>query len=172
MPRRLAMTAILLVASLSPLTTPAAAAAEDFAFYHENVMGTSLELKVRADDIEAARWAEDRVLREIDRASAIFSGYDPTSEFSRWQAASPAGAGADLARALRSARVVRLLARPQRRDLRSPGASPDPALVVRRRLEPPPLRFRAQRRDQPCCVGPRGGSTPPGARRSGSRRAP
>ena len=68
MPRRVANTAILLVACLSALTTPAARAAEDFAFYHENVMGTSLELKVRADAIEAARWAEDRVLREIDRA--------------------------------------------------------------------------------------------------------
>ena len=30
------------------------------------------------------------MLREIDRASAIFSGYDPASEFSRWQATSPA----------------------------------------------------------------------------------
>jgi FAD:protein FMN transferase len=67
-----------------------AVAAEDFAFYHENVLGTSLELRVRADDAAAARRAEDRVLREIDRLAAIFSGYDPASEFSRWQAA-PAG---------------------------------------------------------------------------------
>src|SRR4051812_35079681 len=34
----------------------------DFAFAHENVMGTSLELRVQADDAEAARRAEDRVL--------------------------------------------------------------------------------------------------------------
>ncbi|HZW31285.1 MAG TPA: DUF2271 domain-containing protein, partial [Isosphaeraceae bacterium] len=59
----------------------------DYEFYHENVMGTSLELRVRAGDETAARWAEDRVLREVDRQSAIFSGYDAASEFSRWQAA-------------------------------------------------------------------------------------
>src|SRR5262249_39425386 len=63
------------------------ARAADHAFFHENVMGTSLELRVRADDEPAAQWAEDRVLREIDRLSAIFSGYDATSEFSRWQSA-------------------------------------------------------------------------------------
>ena len=64
-------------------------AADDFTFDHENVLGTSLELRVRADDAEGARWAEDRVLREIDRLSAIFSGYDPASEFGRWQRATP-----------------------------------------------------------------------------------
>src|SRR5262249_8552779 len=48
---------------------------------------TSLELRLRADSEQAARWAEDRVLAETDRLSAIFSGYDPTSELSRWQAA-------------------------------------------------------------------------------------
>ena len=125
------------------------AIAGDYEFYHENVMGTSLELKVRADNLEAARWAEDRVLREIDRASAIFSGYDPASEFSRWQATSPARPGAGLGRALRSARGVRLLAGPKRRDLRPPGAGPVAALVARRRPGPAPLRLRAQRGHQP-----------------------
>jgi thiamine biosynthesis lipoprotein ApbE len=90
MPRRRFITALVLGAGLSGLTGRAATPAEDFAFYHENVMGTSLELKVRAEDLEAARWAEDRVLNEIDRASMIFSGYDPASEFSRWQATTPA----------------------------------------------------------------------------------
>jgi thiamine biosynthesis lipoprotein ApbE len=60
-------------------------AQDDYTFHHENVMGTSLELTVRADDEETARRCESRVLREIDRLSAIFSGYDPRSEFSRWQ---------------------------------------------------------------------------------------
>ncbi len=60
---------------------------DDFAFCHENVMGTSLELRVLAGDRESARWAEDRVLGEIDRLALIFSGYDNASEFSRWQAA-------------------------------------------------------------------------------------
>src|SRR6476646_10867819 len=62
------------------------AAAEDHVYHHENVMGTSLELRVTADDPQAARWAEGCVLDEIDRLSGIFSGYDKTSEFSRWQA--------------------------------------------------------------------------------------
>jgi len=64
----------------------AARSADDFAFYHENVMGTSLELMVRAESAQAAQMAEERALSEIDRLSAIFSGYDPTSELSRWQA--------------------------------------------------------------------------------------
>ena len=59
--------------------------AEEFTFFHENVMGTSLELRVRADSDAAARRAEGFVLAEIDRLSAIFSGYDPSSEFRRWQ---------------------------------------------------------------------------------------
>jgi FAD:protein FMN transferase len=62
-------------------------ASTSFAFYHENVLGTSLELHVQADSPEAARQAERRVLAEIDRLALIFSGYDRTSEFSRWQAA-------------------------------------------------------------------------------------
>jgi thiamine biosynthesis lipoprotein ApbE len=61
----------------------------EFIFAHENVMGTSLELRVQADDPVAARWAEERVLETIDRLGAIFSGYDPSSEFNRWQATSP-----------------------------------------------------------------------------------
>ena len=62
-------------------------ASEDFAFYHENVLGTSLALHVRCDNEQAARQTEACVLGEIDRLAAIFSGFDPGSEFSRWQAA-------------------------------------------------------------------------------------
>jgi thiamine biosynthesis lipoprotein ApbE len=64
-----------------------AASAEDFVFYHENVLGTSLELKVAADSRETAQKVEAQVLAEVDRLNLVFSGYDPTSEFSRWQAA-------------------------------------------------------------------------------------
>jgi thiamine biosynthesis lipoprotein ApbE len=63
-----------------------AARAEDFAFFHENVLGTSCELRVRADSEEAARRAEAMVLGQVDRLAAIFSGYDAASEFRRWQA--------------------------------------------------------------------------------------
>src|SRR4051812_29347422 len=82
-PRRvigLAVATCLALAAARP-----ASAGEDVAFFHENVMGTSLELRVLADDLEAARIAERRVLDEIDRLAAIFSSYDRSSEFSRWQ---------------------------------------------------------------------------------------
>ncbi len=59
--------------------------AGEYPFHHENVMGTTLELRVRADSEEGARWAEERILGEIDRLSAIFSTYDRASELSRWQ---------------------------------------------------------------------------------------
>ena len=45
---------------------------DDFAFFHENVMGASLELRVLADDRKSARGAEDRVLGEIDHLAFIF----------------------------------------------------------------------------------------------------
>ena len=72
---------------LSALCLNVARAADSYVFHHENVMGTSLELQVLADSDGAARWAEDRVLREIDRLATIFNSYDPRSEISRWQAA-------------------------------------------------------------------------------------
>src|SRR5262245_31747334 len=50
------------VLGLSPLP---AMAADDYAFFHENVMGTSLELRLRADSVELAERAEDRVLRSL-----------------------------------------------------------------------------------------------------------
>ena len=59
-------------------------AEERFTFHHENVMGTSLELQVLADQEGSARWAEAEVLAEIDRLSTIFSTYDPNSELSQW----------------------------------------------------------------------------------------
>jgi FAD:protein FMN transferase len=63
-------------------------AADDHEFHHENVMGTSLELRVLAESERAAKSAEARVLGEIDRLSKIFSGYDESSEFRRWMATS------------------------------------------------------------------------------------
>ena len=86
MSRRFAIAALL----LGTWPVRATVAAEDYFFCHDNVMGTSLELGVRADDVAAAHRAEDRALREIDRLAAIFSNHDPDSEFRRWQAA-PAG---------------------------------------------------------------------------------
>ncbi len=74
-----------LIALLCALVVGPSAVGDDFAFFHENVMGTSLALHVRADTRDLALRAEAVVLGEIDRMAAIFSGYDPASEFSRWQ---------------------------------------------------------------------------------------
>ncbi len=52
--------------------------------HYENVLGTSLELKVYGVSTRASEMAETAVLQEIARLSAILSGYDPGSEFSRW----------------------------------------------------------------------------------------
>jgi FAD:protein FMN transferase len=52
--------------------------------HYENVLGTSLELKVSANSPAVSEKAEAAVLKEIDWLSGILSGYDPRSEFSRW----------------------------------------------------------------------------------------
>ena len=70
--------------------------AGEFSFFHENVMGTSLELRVEADSERSASEAESRVLKEIDRLSAIFSNYDASSELRRWQAGSAAKVSSEL----------------------------------------------------------------------------
>ncbi len=52
--------------------------------HYENVLGTSLELKVSTSSAAVSEKAETAVLKEIDRLAGILSGYDPHSEFSRW----------------------------------------------------------------------------------------
>ncbi len=51
---------------------------------YENVLGTSMQLKIRASSDAVSARAEAAVLAEIDRESKILSGYDPASEFSQW----------------------------------------------------------------------------------------
>lgn len=51
---------------------------------YENVLGTSLEVKVLTASSAVSEKARAAVLREIARLSAILSGYDPHSEFSQW----------------------------------------------------------------------------------------
>jgi FAD:protein FMN transferase len=53
-------------------------------FHYENVLGTSMELKVGASSLAEAEIAEAAVLSEIRRLNGILSGYDSSSEFSRW----------------------------------------------------------------------------------------
>lgn len=51
---------------------------------YENVLGTSMELKVLTSSEQKAAIAESTALAEISRLSNILSGYDKSSEFSKW----------------------------------------------------------------------------------------
>ncbi|HTM92264.1 MAG TPA: FAD:protein FMN transferase, partial [Flavisolibacter sp.] len=53
---------------------------------YENVLGTSMEIKIAASSDRTATKAEQMVLKEIDRLNKILSGYDSSSEFRRWMA--------------------------------------------------------------------------------------
>ena len=55
-----------------------------FAFHHENVLGTSLDIRVRADDAASAERAEAAALAEFDRQDRILSSWRADSELSRW----------------------------------------------------------------------------------------
>jgi thiamine biosynthesis lipoprotein len=55
-----------------------------FNFAYDNVLGTSLDLKVAAPSLAQAQKVETAVLKEIDRESGILSSWDRQSEFSRW----------------------------------------------------------------------------------------
>jgi thiamine biosynthesis lipoprotein ApbE len=57
---------------------------QTFRSHYENVLGTSMDLTIRASSGRAARTAEAAVLAQIDHDAKILSGYDPASEFSRW----------------------------------------------------------------------------------------
>lgn len=65
-------------------TLGAAAPGPSHVFHRENVLGTSLELKVIGTSASEASAVESVVLSEIDRLARILSSYDPGSEFSRW----------------------------------------------------------------------------------------
>lgn len=58
--------------------------AKEFIFHHENVLGTSAELRIHADTSASAGEAEEHVLTHIDRLARILSTYDPNSEVRRW----------------------------------------------------------------------------------------
>lgn len=54
---------------------------------YENVLGTSLEIKIAASSQQAAARAERAALAEIDRLNKILSSYDASSEFCQWMKA-------------------------------------------------------------------------------------
>ena len=55
-----------------------------YVYNYENVLGTSLELKILAASSAQSEKARDAALAEIDREAKILSSWDPDSEFSRW----------------------------------------------------------------------------------------
>jgi len=77
--------ACLIVICLAGSLLPRTGHGESFDHFHENVLGTSLQLTIHADHAEIARRAEEVALAEIDRLESIFSRYQPDSELSKWQ---------------------------------------------------------------------------------------
>lgn len=76
---------VLLLAGLSAVIfPPAPGSRKAFAFHHENVLGTSLEVRIHATSEADADRAEAAVLGEIDRLTNILSTYNPNSEASRF----------------------------------------------------------------------------------------
>ena len=78
----LAATGIAMPAVAQPVSMPEMDAA--WTFHHENVMGTSMQVTVRAGSRRDADAAEGALLAAIDRQSAILSAWNGTSELSRW----------------------------------------------------------------------------------------
>ncbi len=52
--------------------------------HFENVLGTSLEIKIHAGSEKQATAAEAAAMKEIERMGKILSAYDANSEFSKW----------------------------------------------------------------------------------------
>jgi thiamine biosynthesis lipoprotein ApbE len=55
-----------------------------FEFHHENVLGTSLELRIQCADSGQAQRAEAAALERIDQLNMVFSTYRPDSQLSRF----------------------------------------------------------------------------------------
>ena len=80
------LTRFALLASLFSLSLVGtnAGAARAHVFHYENVLGTSLDVKVLAVSATEAAKAEAAARAEIARVAKIVSTYDPTSEVSQW----------------------------------------------------------------------------------------
>ena len=80
---------VLAAASLLLLLLPGGAPANSagynlYVFNYENVLGTSLQLKIFSPSQAQSDKSADAALAEIDRENKILSSWDPNSEFSRW----------------------------------------------------------------------------------------
>ena len=80
----LSIAAIGLCAATLAVSTEKANQERTYVFHHENVLGTSLELKFLASTLEQAEQAEQAALHQIDSDASILSTYDPNSEVSQW----------------------------------------------------------------------------------------
>ncbi len=79
------LSCVSLAAAPQPLTLGAQAAGDArWTSHHEHVLGTSLELTVRAADRASAAAAEAAALRSIDRDETMLSTWRADSEASRW----------------------------------------------------------------------------------------
>ncbi|WP_197453949.1 DUF2271 domain-containing protein [Caulifigura coniformis] len=92
----------MLAVAAAVVSAAPALAADRYAFQHDFVLGTSLDLEIVADSEQAASAAESLLLAEINRLAGIFSTYDANSELSRWQSAVgvPAAVSSELFEAL------------------------------------------------------------------------
>ena len=80
---------LLCIAATAAAAQPALAldkASGAWSFHHENVLGTSLNLTIRAENHAQALQAEAALLATIDRANETLSAWNPNSELSRWMA--------------------------------------------------------------------------------------
>jgi thiamine biosynthesis lipoprotein len=82
------LAAISLLAGMQGFASPEptkASKQKRFVSHFENVLGTSMELKLSATTEKDADIAEQAALDEIARLNSILSAYDPNSEFSKWK---------------------------------------------------------------------------------------
>lgn len=78
------LVAILILASCQGESSTISARPQLFVSQYENVLGTSLEIRVMAASAAQSEKADAAVLAEIERESHILSSWDPDSEFSKW----------------------------------------------------------------------------------------
>jgi thiamine biosynthesis lipoprotein ApbE len=77
-------TALLILALCSGGSSSIGNRAQMFPFHYDYVLGTSCDLKILATSESRAEQAQTAALDEIDRQAKLLSGYDSSSEFSRW----------------------------------------------------------------------------------------
>jgi thiamine biosynthesis lipoprotein len=81
----LVLLAAFFLLALCPVGSPTSPKRDDLYVYnYENVLGTSLELKILASSVAQSESAQAAALAEIDREARILSSWDSNSEFSRW----------------------------------------------------------------------------------------